>query len=189
MEPNTVQSALRRGDVPERILADDLVLRRWQLGDLGARYQAIVASFDHLHPWMAWALESPTEQEHFEHFEQAMRWPSGHSYGFGIFDGREQVILGMAAVKDNLGPGAVEIGYWCHVDYVGQGVITKSVRALTRVLLGLAHINRVEIHCDEANVRSAAVARRLDYRLDRVEEDGVNAPAESGRGMVWVRER
>jgi RimJ/RimL family protein N-acetyltransferase len=165
------------------------VLRRWRPEDLRAKYQAIVASFDHLHPWMAWAVEPPTEQEHSERFEHAMDWPSDQKYNFGIFDESEQVILGMAAIKDNLGPGAAEIGYWCHVDHVGRGVITKSAHALTRVLLGLEHINRVEIHCDEANVRSAAIARRLDYRLDRIEDDGVNAPAESGRGMVWVKER
>jgi RimJ/RimL family protein N-acetyltransferase len=189
MEPNTLQHALRPGDVPELVLAEDLVLRRWQPGDREARYQAIVASFEHLHPWMEWATEPPTEQEDRERFERAMRWPSGSSYNFGIFGGPEPAILGMAAVHDELGPGAVEIGYWCHAAHVGQGVITKSVGALTHLLLGLAHVDRVEIHCDEANKRSAAVARRLDYRLDRMEEDGVNAPAESGRGMIWVKER
>jgi RimJ/RimL family protein N-acetyltransferase len=189
MEPNTSRPALRPGDVPERILADGLVLRRWRPEDLRARYQAITASFEHLRPWMAWAVEPPTEQGHLERFERAMNWPSDQDYNFGIFDDSEQAVLGMAAVHDCLGPGAVEIGYWCHVDHVGRGVITKSAHALTRVLLGLGHIDRVEIHCDEANVRSAAVARRLDYRLDRMEDDGVNAPAESGRGMVWVKER
>jgi RimJ/RimL family protein N-acetyltransferase len=48
-------------------------------------------------------------------------------------------------------------------------------------------VTRVEIHCDEANTRSAAVARRLGYRLDRVEPRPVRAPAESGRGMVWIK--
>jgi RimJ/RimL family protein N-acetyltransferase len=58
---------------------------------------------------------------------------------------------------------------------------------LTRILLSLPRINRVEIHCDD--LRSAAVAERLGYRLDRIEDDGVNAPAESGRGMVWIKEK
>ena len=45
---------------------------------------------------------------------------------------------------------------------------------------------RVEIHCDEANVRSAAVARRLGYRLDRLEDRPITAPGEHGRHMIWV---
>jgi RimJ/RimL family protein N-acetyltransferase len=189
MDPDAVQPALRPGDIPERVPADDLVLRRWRRGDREATYQAIAASFDHLHPWMAWAVRPLTEREDLERFERALRWPSNGSYQFGIFGSAGREVLGMAGVEDRLGPGAVEIGYWCHADHVGQGVISRAVRALTRELLGLPHIKRIEIHCDEANVRSAAVARRLGYRLERIDEDGVTAPAESGRGMVWVKER
>ena len=53
----------------------------------------------------------------------------------------------------------------------------------------LPGVNRVEIHCDAANAGSAAVARRLGYRLDRIEEWRPEAPGESGRLMIWVRER
>jgi RimJ/RimL family protein N-acetyltransferase len=189
MTPNAVQAALRPGDVPERIHAEGLVLRRWRPEDREARYRAIIDSFGHLHPWMGWAAKPPTEQEDLERLESARHWPSAGSYNFGIFDACEQVVLGMAAIHDNLGPGALEIGYWCHVDHVGRGVAIRSARALTQLLLGLEHIDRIEIHCDRANVRSAAVARRLGYRLDRIEEDGVDAPAESGQGMVWIKER
>jgi RimJ/RimL family protein N-acetyltransferase len=60
---------------------------------------------------------------------------------------------------------------------------------LTRILLELDGIDRVEIHCDEANTRSAAVPQRLGYRLDRIQDVGVQAPFEIGRGMVWIKER
>jgi RimJ/RimL family protein N-acetyltransferase len=33
---------------------------------------------------------------------------------------------------------------------------------------------------------SAAVARRLGYRLDRIEEEPPDAPAERGRRMIWI---
>ncbi|MFJ8606285.1 GNAT family N-acetyltransferase [Streptomyces sp. NPDC093675] len=183
------QPVLRPGEVPERIVTEGLLLRRWQPGDREARYRAILASFDHLHAWMDWADNPPTEHQDAERLEEALNWPSDRSYNFAIFDEHEQTILGMAAIHDNLGDNAVEIGYWCHVDHVGRGVITRSARALTQLLLGLDHLTRVEIHCDEANVRSAAIARRLGYHLDRIEEDGITAPAESGRGMIWVKER
>ena len=52
--------------------------------------------------------------------------------------------------------------------------------------LAIDGVTRVEIHCDEANVRSAAVARRLGYRLDRIEADHVSAPGDLGRSMIWV---
>jgi RimJ/RimL family protein N-acetyltransferase len=66
--------------------------------------------------------------------------------------------------------------------------VTAAARALTAAALAVEGISRVEIHCDEANVRSAAVARRLGYRLDRIVPDHVSAPADLGRSMIWVYE-
>jgi RimJ/RimL family protein N-acetyltransferase len=60
------------------------------------------------------------------------------------------------------------------------------VRALTTVALGLDDIDRVEVHTDEANVASAAIPRRLGYRLDRIDSRDPQAPAESGRLQNWV---
>lgn len=50
-------------------------------------------------------------------------------------------------------------------------------------------MGHVEIHCDAANSRSAEVARRLGYRLDRIEPREVRAPAETGRGIFWIKDR
>ena len=50
-------------------------------------------------------------------------------------------------------------------------------------------ITRVEIHCDQANVHSTAIARALGYRLNRIQDDEIQAPAEIGREMVWVVSR
>jgi RimJ/RimL family protein N-acetyltransferase len=49
-------------------------------------------------------------------------------------------------------------------------------------------VRRVEIHCDEANTASAAIPRKLGYRLDRVIAHEPEAPGESGRRMIWVRD-
>jgi RimJ/RimL family protein N-acetyltransferase len=175
---------------PERIETDELVLRRFVPEDLKARHQAVVASYEHLHPWMDWLPEPPSlEQQREWGMQQHSRWRPGGDCNYGIFDAVDGELLGVIGVHDRIGPGGVEIGYWCHVDHTGKGVITRAATQLTRVLLALDGIDRVEIHCDQANVRSAAVPKRLGYRLDRIEPDGVHAPAESGMGMVWIKER
>ena len=71
-----------------------------------------------------------------------------------------------------ISPGAVELGYWVHVDFTGRGYATACARALTQAGLALSDLARVEIHTDEANAISAAIPRRLGYRLDRVDEQG-----------------
>jgi RimJ/RimL family protein N-acetyltransferase len=47
-------------------------------------------------------------------------------------------------------------------------------------------VTRAEIHCDEANQASAAIPRKLGYRLDRIDPHEPEAPGERGRRMVWV---
>ncbi|HZP52153.1 GNAT family N-acetyltransferase [Actinocrinis sp.] len=175
---------------PERIEVEGLVLRRWTSDDLQARFEAISASYEHLHAWMDWIPEPPTLEGQRAWDElRGVGWLGEDSFNYGIFDAADGTVLGAIGAHDRLGPGALEIGYWCHVAHTGKGVITRAARALTRILLELDGIERVEIHCDEANTRSAAVPRRLGYRLDRIEDDGIHAPNESGRGMVWIKER
>lgn len=175
---------------PARIEVQGLILRSWRPDDLEARFEAISASYEHLHAWMDWIREPPTleGQRAWDEF-RGFEWPDETGFNYGIFDAADGTVLGAIGVHDRLGPGGLEIGYWCHVAHTGKGVITRAAGALTRVLLELDGIDRVEIHCDQANTRSAAVPQRLGYRLDRIEDDGIHAPNESGRGMVWIKER
>lgn len=191
MEPETLPLALGLGVAPpERIETDGLVLRRWAPEDLQARYEAITESYDHLHAWMDWLPEPQNLDQQREWGErQLASWPAGRACNYGIFDAEDGTLLGVIGLHDRLGPGGLEIGYWCHVAHTGKGVITRAARELTRIALGLEGIERVEIHCDAANVRSAAVPERLGYRLDRIEENEITAPAESGHDMYWIKER
>ncbi|MEV6277053.1 GNAT family N-acetyltransferase [Nocardia sp. NPDC051832] len=169
---------------------DELLLRRWQPEDAMARYQAITASYEHIHPWVEWLAEPTTlEKQRASLGKCAESWPSAErSFDYGIFDD-DGTVLGAISVNDCLGPAGLEIGYWGNVTHAGRGVVTRSAAVLTRIALALPGIDRVEIRCDEANLRSAAVARRLGYRLDRIEPRKKRAPAESGRGMYWVKHR
>ncbi|MFE3279929.1 GNAT family N-acetyltransferase [Nocardia sp. NPDC059239] len=175
---------------PQRIDLGDLLIRRWQPEDLMARFEAITTSFEHLHPWMHWLAEPTTlEQQRAFGENVAQGWPSAdRGFDYGIF-GSDGTVLGAIGVHDRLGPSVLEIGYWCHAEHTGRGVMTRSADALTRIAIALPGIDRLEIHCDAANLRSAAVAHRLGYRLDRIAPREKRAPAESGRGMYWIRQR
>ena len=191
MESKTLPPALGPGIAPpERIETDGLVVRRWVPEDLQASFDAITASYEQLHAWMGWLPEPRTMEEQREWAEkQYASWPAGRSFSYGIFDAVDGTLLGDIGVHDRQGPGGLEIGYWCHVAHTGKGVITRAARELTRILLGLDGIERVEIHCDAANVRSAAVPERLGYRLDRIQDGHGTAPLDSGHDMVWIKER
>jgi RimJ/RimL family protein N-acetyltransferase len=175
---------------PERIERDGVVLRRPREEDAEAIGAAVAASLEHLRPWMAWADDGATtparRREHQDRCDSG--WDHGSDFPYLAVDAGNGSVVGAAGLHRRIGPRAIEIGYWVHVDHTGRGIATAVAAALTEAALALPDVDRVEIHCDEANVRSAAVPRRLGYRLDRIEEDEVTAPAETGRSMVWVTE-
>jgi RimJ/RimL family protein N-acetyltransferase len=165
---------------PERIDIDDIVVRRWEQDDLKTRFEAVTKSYSAIHPWMVWLYEFGATV--------APSWPDPEgSCQYGIFD-RAGTVAGAIGLHDQVGPGALAISYWRNIEYARRGIITRSAARLTDIALTLPGIERIEIHCDQANLRSAAVARRLGYRLDRVEPRPVRAPAESGLEMVWIKD-
>jgi RimJ/RimL family protein N-acetyltransferase len=118
-------------------------------------------------------------------------WGSGESFNFVITSpdphATSERILGGCGLHARCGPGALEIGYWLHPDATGRGIVTQAAAALTATAFDDIGVDRVEIHCDEANVRSAAVPQRLGFELARIEPRPVTAPGEHGRQMIWVR--
>lgn len=183
--------ALIEGARPaERIDLDGITVRRHTLGDLAALHTAIADSREHLSRWMPWAA-GPAKIEDQEDFLRHAReqWDAGTTFNYGVFDTAGTLVAGIG-MHPRRGPHCIEIGYWAHVAHTGRGHITRASAALTREAFAISGIDWVEIHCDAANTASAAVPRRLGFRLDRVIEDRkIEAPDETGQGMVWILDR
>jgi RimJ/RimL family protein N-acetyltransferase len=183
---------------PERIPLPDpgepaagapaLELRRWVEDDAERVFLAVTESFEHLHLWAAWAARPPTFEDERGFVRQAARdWDEGRAYAYGIFD-RDGALLGSAALMVPA-PEVREIGYWTHAAHLRRGLATRAAAALTRAAFDDPGVSVVQIRCDEANTASAAVPRRLGYRLDRYERRQPGAPAETGRTMCWTMAR
>ena len=164
-------------------------MRRPTADDAEAMNAAVEVSLDHLRPWMPWATDDATTLEgRRAYLEQVERgWEAGSDFAYLALDA-DGAVVGGFGLHRRIGPRAIELGYWIHVDHVGRGIATTVAEALTEAALALPDVDRVEIHCDEANVRSAAVPRRLGYRLERIDDDGITAPAEIGRSMIWIKD-
>ena len=176
--------------LPERIDLPDAgaLLRRHRIDDLDTLHAAIEESRDHLRPWMFWADQSRQDTAAFL-AEVVASWDAGTEHNYLIVDAHDDTVLGGCGLHDRLGAHAREIGYWRRADVEGRGIVAAAVGALTEAAFTLPGIERVEIHCDAANTASAAVARRAGYRLERIDDTPVRAPAERGRQMIWVTPR
>ncbi len=172
--------------VPDRIALPrvGVVLRRYHESDIDGLYAAIEENRDHLRPHMPWADESRDEFIAFV-TDSIAQWNRGADRNYAIVDDASGCYLGACGLHDRVGADGREIGYWLVAAATGRGIVTAAARALTATALAIHGVSRVEIHCDEANVRSAAVARRLSYRLDRIEIDRISAPGDLGRSMIW----
>jgi RimJ/RimL family protein N-acetyltransferase len=173
---------------PERIEARGLYLRRHQVGDADAIAAAVAESLAELQPWVPWANQSAARQGAQRHRleEVVPHWERGTEYVYLVFRPGEDKLLGSVGLHRRVGPDALEIGYWLRTSETGRGTMTEAVRALANEALAWPGVDRVELHCDEANQKSAAIARRLGFRLARTGQVDPESPAESGRQMVWV---
>lgn len=175
---------------PATISAGPIELRRRSVADNGQMLDAVTMSLEHLRPWMPWAAQAPTEQSVREVAERSIQqWDADEQYALGMYDVGSDELVGAAGLHRRVGPDGIEIGYWVRVDCTGRGYATAAAAALTRTGMTLDGIERVEIHCDQANLASAAVPRALGYRLNRVEPHTISSPGDSGQDMVWVLRR
>ncbi|GAA1232885.1 GNAT family N-acetyltransferase [Kitasatospora nipponensis] len=186
-----VAPPLTTGRPPELLtLPDGIVLRRRTLEDARAVNEAVARNLEHLRPWMAWAVSVPTLAHSTEMTRQGWQlWEDGTDFMFVLGRADEPgSVLGMFGLHGRIGPGAFEIGYWVDVAHTGRSLATNGAAALTEAALALPGISRTEIRCDQANAASAAVPRKLGYRLDRVVDAERTSPAETGRKQIWIRE-
>ncbi len=147
----------------------------------------VIRNLEHLRPWMPWAREAPTEEANVEYVQRTLQeWERGVGFGYWLREEATGEMVGCAGLHGRAAPRRLEIGYWVSADRVRRGYATASARALTTAAFAMPGIEQVEIHCDVANVASAAVPKRLGYRLDRVVPVAKQAPSETGRHLVWV---
>ncbi|MFI9272292.1 GNAT family N-acetyltransferase [Kitasatospora sp. NPDC052896] len=180
------------GRPPELIaLPGGVSLRRRTVADAAAANAAVIRNLEHLRPWMPWAGSAPTLERSTEMTKAGWQlWEDGTDFLYVVgLDAEPGSIVGAFGLHGRVGPGALEIGYWVDAAHTGRGIATDAARALTGAALALPGIVRVEIHCDETNLASAAVPRKLGYRLDRVDRRPPSAPAETERLQIWITER
>jgi RimJ/RimL family protein N-acetyltransferase len=151
-----------------RIVTERLVIRCWEPADAVLAKEAIDSSLDHLRPWMPWAHAEPTTLEQKVQLLRLFRgkFDLDQDAVYGIFDREERRVVGGTGLHPRVGDDASEIGYWIRADATGNGFATESTAAVTRVAFEILGFDRIEIRCDPANVRSAAIPKRLGYEYE-----------------------
>ena len=166
---------------PDRFEGPRVVARAYAPADAEALKLAVDESRERLRPFIPWA-ETHQHLDETRHLiaEWQGRWLTRTNFVMGIFDKATGRLLGgtglhpagRSEIDWNL--RRFEIGYWMRTGAEGHGYVLEAVRALTDTAFRALKARRVEIRCDDDNVRSWRVAEKAGFRLEGIHrKDGL----------------
>jgi RimJ/RimL family protein N-acetyltransferase len=181
---------------PSQFRTSRLIIRRWQASDAEALAPVLAANVDHLAPWIPWRVAEPVPpaQLAVRLNEFAAAFDADREWRYAVVAADANRILGDVDLFPRNESGRVpfdaadrvEMGYWLRADATGQGYAIEAARAALEIVRSLPRTSRVMIRCDERNHASAAIPRRLGFRLVRtVPEAGVRRDEPDCRLQEW----
>lgn len=135
-------------------------------------YELVDSNREHLREWLPWVDRTKTAEAYNEIFPMWLRnFADGNGFEAGIrYKGK---LVGMVGIHPvNWAKKAASLGYYLAEEASGKGVMTRCVEVVLRYAFEELQLNKVEIHCGAANVKSRAIPERLGFQLDGIMRDG-----------------
>lgn len=142
---------------------DKMMLKMLDLRDAERLFNLTVGSKETLREWLPF-IDYTKSVEDTQSFIQSTMKQFADNNGFqaGIwYDGKIAGVIGFHQI--NWSNKSTSIGYWLGNDYVGLGLMTKSVKAFVDYALNELELNRVEIRAAVENRKSRAIPERLGF--------------------------
>lgn len=184
--------------IPAIIRTKRLILERWRPAHAPLLQPALEESAAHLEPWIPSAVAEPAPlpqlEERMRRFESD--FDTGQAWVFAILPRGDARVLGGVGVYPRDATGRVpiglanyvEVGYWLRVSACGYGYASEAAQAMLGMAATIPGMSRAEMRCDERNVRSIAVPRRLGFHLaGTVVEEAAELGAGSRVTQLWER--
>lgn len=152
-------------DIPQQMETERLLLCAPQANLSVIINPAIQESLENLKKWFKWAHEPQTLQRTEMNIRKAMgRFHNREELRYYLFKKEDGIFVGTASIFPvSWEVPSFELGYWVSTPSQRQGFITEAVRGLTHFAFTTCQAQRVEIHCNVRNQRSAMVAERAGF--------------------------
>ncbi len=167
-------------EIPERIEAERIYLRRYRAGDGPWYYAVSQRNRAHLARYEAgnvvMSIQSTQEAEIVVR-QLAAEWTARNCFFMGAFDKTTDEFVAQVYVGPvNWDLPEFEIGYFVDRGREGQGYVTEAVKAALGFIFEHLKAHRVRLECDDTNVRSRRVAERCGMDLEgHIRENKRNA--------------
>lgn len=165
-------------EFPDEFTTERLTLRTPKPGDGKAVHAAMLASMKELQPWMDFAQREQTLEETEINIRNAhiafLKRTDLRLHVFHRETGEFILTSGLHRIDWNV--RRFEIGYWIDSRHSGKGYVTEAVKGITNFTFDVLEANRIEIRCDERNVKSRAVPERLNFKLEGILKNNSLSP-------------
>lgn len=135
---------------------------------------------DYLYDWMPWAQNTPDESSLIHYNEAPHKKFNNEECNWDIIF-HDQMVGAVGLHNRDVGKEILEIGYWLDEDHQGKGIVTRITHFLINMCFEDTSTPAIDIWCDHANEKSAAVALRCGLTLYSHKEREAQARKETGR--------
>ena len=144
-------------------LGDNVSMRQVRESDADAVLDVVTRNYDHLRTFMEWAKPDYSRKDAEEWVARAAnRSSDDQPLNMCIF--RDDRMIGTIGFAEfDHAARVTEIGYWIDAAEEGKGIISRATEKMLELAFENLGMNRVQIRCADANVRSAAVPRKFGF--------------------------
>lgn len=160
----------------DELHGERIAIRPYRLEDDEQVFEAIEESRERIRLWLPFADQTAEENRDWV-IRSIAKWLLREDLNMGIWENESGRYLGGVGLHIcNWDIRYFEIGYWLRTAAEGHGYMTEAVRLLTTYAFTALGANRVAIHCDARNTRSAAVPQRLGFVREGCLRNFLRAP-------------
>lgn len=118
-------------------------------------------------PWLDWVADTKSMEDSLLFLEKVDKdWQDDNQFVYEIIVDNNFIGL-ISVINVSWQHKKAEIGYWLDTDYTGKGYMSQAVLLIEKELFGKG-FNKIVIHTDVLNIKSAAIPKRLGYKLDGI---------------------
>ncbi len=136
-------------------------------------FPVIMENYDHLRKWVPWLPDGYNIESTRSAYEEAFAAARESRNLWLLIKYKNRFVGGTGLNKFDFPNRTTEIGYWLSAEYEGNGIISRSCKALIEYAFDDLGFNRIEIKCAVENKKSRAIPEKIGFT-----EEGVLREAE-----------
>ncbi|MBB6450698.1 ribosomal-protein-serine acetyltransferase [Geomicrobium halophilum] len=135
-------------------------------------FTAVHHARGHLRLWLPWvdSMQTVTDYQPVIH-SWLQQFADGR--GFQAAIRKNDIFAGVVGLHEiDWGSRKTSVGYWLSDAFTGQGIMTKAVYTVLKIVFEEYQLNRVEVKCGINNHDSQAIPKRLGFQYEGIVREG-----------------